>query len=168
MLFLSISDINSKDYFLNFSRVNNYRLVFTWIRIQNIISRSTICKAHSILFKTIFQYLGYKISTEVFDLMHISKIWPIFKRFHGHYNIRFTLCPPTSLSWLWRAKVAIVSLYQTSKYLICILFRHCLSNLLTHSPNSLAAFDFQHPLQRKHRNAAILPAHQKDHPKPLP
>jgi hypothetical protein len=38
---------------------------------------------------------------------------------------------------------------------------------VTHRPNCLVAFDLQHPLQRKHRDAAFLAAHQKDHPKPL-
>ena len=96
-----------ENYSCILSRANNYRLMFAWTRIQNTVSRPTICKARNIFFKTIFEYLADTLSTKVFDLLHISKTWPMSTRFHSHYNLRFTRGPPTSLSRIWRAKVGI-------------------------------------------------------------
>ena len=42
-----------------------------------------------------------------------------------------------------------------------------LANFVAHGPHGFVAFDFQHPLQGEHGNAAFLAAHQPDHPDPF-
>jgi hypothetical protein len=38
---------------------------------------------------------------------------------------------------------------------------------VAHSPDGFVAFDFQHPLQGQHRDAAFLAANQPNHPEPF-
>ena len=42
----------------------------------------------------IFEYLAYRLSTGVFDLLHIGKTRHMSMRFHSYDNLRFTRGPP--------------------------------------------------------------------------
>ncbi len=76
-------------------------------------------------------------------------------------------CATSTFAGFGSTEVNVIHLDQPSQFVIGIPLGHGLANLVAHGPDGLVTFNFQHPLQGQHRNAAFLSSHQPNHPEPF-
>jgi len=150
------------------SGAHDHRLMGAGPGVEHTIGTPAIAPAHHIVFKAIGEHLGDLIPTEVLDLLHGGKAWFVLVGFHRDHHFRLPGCAPASCSRLGSTEVGIVYLNEACELVVGISFCHGLSDLVAHGPDGPVSFDLKHPLKREHGDAALLAAHQKDHPEPLP
>lgn len=88
-------------------------------------------------------------------------------RFHGYHHLGLAGRSPATFAGFRSPEVGVVHLEQTSQLVVGVPFSHSLANLVAHGPHGFIGFNFQHPLQGQHGNAAFLASHQPDHPEPF-
>jgi len=99
--------------------------------------------------------------------MHGGKSGLVVRRLYSDHHLGLAGRTSAALAGLGSPEVSVVHLDQAREFIIGIPVRQGLANLVAHSPHGFIALDLQHPLQRRHGDAALLAPHQPDHPEPF-
>ena len=90
---------------------------------------------------------------------HGGKPGLIGRGFHGYHHFGLAGSATSTFAWFRSTEVGVVHLDQTGQFVISVSFGHGLANLVANGPNGFVGFNFQHPLEGKHGDAAFLASH---------